>query len=372
MKTKVKEFILDNMTDENFEKLVNMLITEKARLYHIHDPELMDTVSNYLSQQLSSYPKNNTFEILNQIKKVCTAYLADYRNHLPVDGLEVLNDISTSFMPSENTLEEMFEKMKATTRKEIKNLSGMPREHERELEISDAELDFLSNDSEQIDNSEYIHLQNVNFAFIPNEREEYEDYEDKIHELNIDNYEEIIHREIIQTALGLANFIYEVLHFSNESKWENNFKEASNEESLVRITNDDGYESGYSVLFHLDSRSRYISNEMKEAYRKRLSEMVSSDGWRIFSDGLCEFPVKLPKFIEYSELIEDLEMGPEYILAPFTFYLNEELLIPNTSYDNLYDILEKLIHILIFQGFTKAEQLTQIMDFNEVYMKVNE
>ncbi|MFD1850766.1 hypothetical protein [Oceanobacillus bengalensis] len=382
MKTTVKDFILDNLTDKNFEKLVNTLIIEKARFYHGgFDDELIDTVENYLSKQNPSYPKGNTFEILNEIKKVSTVYKSNYKDFLLIEelqDLEALNDTSTSWMPSpENTPEENPKKVKYTTREETENSTAEPLEMEFDLseaatddflsddflEMSDDVLE-TSDDETQKDNSEYTFIQDINIALIPNG---YVGYEDRLHEMNMENYKEFLHEEKIQTALALANFIYEVLHYSNESKLENNFEEFSNETSHVKITNDHEYIDSYGVQFLLDNRSRYVSDKMKKAFYNMSRSLIIEEELSYYNDSFFEFSILPPKFLEYEELIEDLEMEPTYILAPFTFYLNEELFVPKVSDNVLNDILSQLIHVLTFQGFTKEEQISNIKYFNRVY-----
>lgn len=57
----------------------------------------------------------------------------------------------------------------------------------------------------------------------------------------------------------------------------------------------------------------------------------------------------------------------EYILAPFVNYLNEEIIIPKTSKENIYSILYHLISILVGQGFTTKEQISCIRGSNDDY-----
>lgn len=56
-----------------------------------------------------------------------------------------------------------------------------------------------------------------------------------------------------------------------------------------------------------------------------------------------------------------------YIVAPFTNYLNEKIMIPDVSESEMYELLEQIIHILTGQGFTEEMQLGDIEYQDEKY-----
>jgi hypothetical protein len=370
MKTTVREFILANMTDENFGKLVNMLIVEKAWYYN-YDHELIDTLENYLNEQSPCYPQNNTFEVMNEIKKVSTLYKSDYRDALIFDelqDLEALNDISTSlWMPSKNQTEDIPEKVTDTMPGKIENLSDEPLDcgdcfdTAEDYPLDDDTLEMSNNNSHK-DNSVYYHIQDIKIALIT---DRYAGYQEN--DLTTENYKEYVHKEKSQTALALANFMYEVLHYTNENRFEHNFNEFSNEPSLVKITDDNKYIEGYGVQFLLDNRTRYVSEKTKGAYYERNESIDAANEGKFgyYSMPYFHYTVMPPRFVEYMELMEDLKDSQTFILAPFTFYLNEELEVPKVSIEVLYEILEQLIYLLTLQGFIKEEQISNINFFNK-------
>jgi len=316
MKTTVKDFILENLTDRNFEKLVNTLITEKVRYYTNSDEELVDITSNYLNSQSPIYLENDTFEIVNEIKKV-------------------------------------------------KVISAVSLDLELEVDFPQATLNVPSN---HINNneSEYFSLREIKTALLFDEHTEGKDI---LGEINIENYQECLQKEKPQITFSLLTFIHEVLSYSDESKFETYYKEFSKEQTYLKIINEQKYMDGYGFLFYLDSKSRHVSQETKAAYRKRSEENVDNEGRHNLPRDAWEFPVNEPEFLEYTEVIESLEMDYERTLAPFTFYLNKELSIPKFSDEILYDLLEQLIHVLTFQGFTEDEQITNIEYSKKVYEK---
>lgn len=379
MKTTVKDFILDNLTDKNFEKLVNTLVEENIRYICLNEDNIIDATSNYLNNQNPCYTKDNTFEILNEIKKVSMSYVTDYKDDiLLADGLKPLNDTTMSWMPVKDKVkvEENSEESMNTTKKVVGNLPDKSLEFEPELpfkktesSVGEVELEIdeleIAGVEKRKGNAEYLSFQDIKIALIP---EGQMSYEAKLPELSIENYKEFLQKNKIQTTLALLNFIYEVFHYSNESKLENKFKEFSNETSHVKITNSPNCTSDYSINFLLDNRSRYAPSEEKKAYYKRSEKSTDSEGRHNLPYFAWDFPVSSPDFLEYEELVQDLEWGPEYILAPFTFYLNEDIVVPKVSDDVLYEILGQVVHVLTFQGFIKEDQLNCIKYFNESYV----
>ncbi|KRG12776.1 hypothetical protein [Lederbergia galactosidilytica] len=346
MKTTVRDFILDNMTDQNFEKLVDMLLVD---IVSLSDNEMIDKVSEYLKRQ-TSYTQENTFEIVNEIKKLTTNYYpTKTADELPFYDFEELNDPTPVWMP--------------TTSKSGEKLNIEKHDHSDDDPLGSSEpLEF--------NDSEYTFFEQVKIDF---RTKTYEDIEKNYlapWDMNETNYQEIIYQEKNRIALGLSNFIYEVLHYTRENKLENNFEQFSNERSHVKI--DIGYVYGvdYSVHFLLDHRSRYVSAERKRAYSNYYSYQ---DVFKVgdinydYGEVTVEFSVEPPKFVEYEELWEHLSVGGPYILAPFTAYLNEELIVPEVSKEVLYALFEQLIYLLTYQGFNKEEQLREIIASNKDY-----
>lgn len=363
MKTTVKDFILDNLTDENFEKLVNMLIKENVRMYN--NDEMTDTVSTYLNKKKANNAKNNTFEILNEIKKISKFYVVNYKNELLDNNLPDLNDLTPVWMPTINHSQESSEKMIIgmpddtlsleinSPMASVKNISENDS-NSAESDISEDEFPFTSELGEQkyID-SEYTSFDQVKIEFLS---EYYSDYDKKYigsHEINAANYQEHIHQEKNRISLELVNFIYEVLHFTTDEKLEIKFEQFFDEESHVKIENDDGFDHGYSVHFLLDNRTRYMSAKFHKMYYEEYEE---------------KFEIMTPEFIEYDYLQEDLSSYENnYLLAPFTNYLNEVIMVPEYSAEVRYGTLEQFIHVLTHQGFTKEDQINNIKYFNENY-----
>lgn len=323
MTTTVKSFILNNLTDKNFEKLVNMLIIDKINFYSLSDSDLL---TDYLNTQTPHYLEEGTFEILNEIKKVAPSQGEDYNNELLLDGIEKLNELSMEWMPGSAPINEV---PKKTNFK-----SSYDNEH-----------------------FEYTSIHQINSPLINNTNDE---YEEELFDINKENYIDILKREKDHTALALANFIYEAVYFTNENKPEIDAGELASESSLVKITDDLEYTDGYGVQFLLDTRSRYVTAKQKENYRDRYPSEYAYD-----------FKVTAPEFVEYQTIVDEVQprLG-EYILAPFTFYLNEELDLPKMSDEETYDVYEQLIHVLTLQGFTKEEQTGTIRYANGEYISL--
>ncbi|WP_062106516.1 hypothetical protein [Bacillus niameyensis] len=354
MKTTVKRFILDNMTDSNFEKVVDLLIIESVRIY---DSEISVTVSEYLNKQKPCYSKNNSFEILNEIKKISDAYILNYKEDAFLDWeMEFLNRPTSQWMPTMNKPEENSDVLELkesianssesdSEKVKVEIIDADPFSSDEEIDISDC-LPFGSEPQEK-DKLLYNSFSQLKIAFLTETYQNIEKNYINPWDVNATNYQEYVHQEKNKFALGLSNFIYEILHYTTEAKLE----QFSDERSLVKIDNDNEYSDEYCVHFHLDNRTRYISEEVRSAYYKRYD---------------CEFEQEPPKFIEYEILLEYLfNYEYTYILAPFTDYLNEELIVPEVS--EKYGIFEQLIQILTFQGFTKDEQITEICSANKTY-----
>lgn len=362
MKTTVRDFILDNMTDSNFERLVNMLIIESVRIYR-HD-ELVDIMSEYLIKQKSCYTKSNTFEILNEIKKITHDYCCDYKGEFlafeefPYD----VNDITTLWMPTTNSADDDSENMEIKISEVNPSMESLEAsiidndefdpELELEFNIFDKDLP-IDLEPQKFKDSEYRSFNDLKIAFLSKTYEDIEKNYININALNTTNYQEYVLWEKNRIALGLSNFIYEILAYTTEYKLKSNFEQFSNESSHVKIEVDNQFECGYSVHFLLDNRTRYIPKRTHEQYYKMFD---------------CEIEIIPPNFVEYDYLQEDFLFETIYLLAPFTDYLNEELIVPNDSEYVLYDLLEQLIHILTHQGFTKEEQIQEIKYCNEIYM----
>lgn len=363
MKTTVRDFILDNMTDSNFERLVNMLILES-----VFDPwndELVDTISEYLNKK-KSYTKNNTFEILNEIKKITHDYPYNYKGEcLIVDELLYDVNATTLWMPTTNSSDDDSENMEFNISEVNPSMESLEAsiidndelDPEPELEFNFYDKDLpIDLEPRKFKDSEYRSFNDLKIAFLSETYEDIEKNYININDLNTTNYQEYVFWGKNRIALGLSNFIYEILEYTTEYKLKNNFEQFSNESSHVKIEIDNQYEFGYCVHFLLDNRTRYISDSTHKAYYNY------TGGYKI--------AIEPPKFVDYDELQESLSFEEGiYLLAPFTDYLNEELIVPNVSEDVLYGLLEQLIYILTHQGFTKEEQIKEIKYWNETYVK---
>ncbi|KGX89220.1 hypothetical protein [Pontibacillus litoralis] len=328
MKTTVRDFILDNMTDLNFERLVDMLVMNKVFECEL-EYEMENTIFEYLNKQKSSYTQNNTFEILNEIRKMSVE-------------MEIEIEVEVEF-PEENPSVES---------PEVPIIDSSENDTEElELDISDLYDPFTRPRIK--DKSEYTSFDQLKIAFLSETYESIEkNYIDPF-DVNTTNYQRYVYQEKNRIALGLSNFIYESLHYTREHKLKNNFEQFSNEDSHVKIESDDTFNHGYCVHFLLDNRTRYISDRTRRAY---------------YDEYQCEFEIIPPKFVDYNELQEDLSSWEyTYILAPFKAYLNEELIVPDVSENVLYDILEQLIDLLVYQGFTQIKQLIEVNRANGIY-----
>lgn len=323
MTATVKSFILNNLTDQNFEKLVNMLIVDKIYLYGLDELEFLE---DYLNGQTPSYSQEETYEILNEIKKVTPSQAANYKNELLMDGIEELNNLSMEWMPATAS---------TAVHTTIKNFSS---DYETPKE------DF-----------EYTSIHEVKTPLINNPDD---DYEEELFDINKENYTDILEREKDHTALALANFVYEVIYFTNDSKPEIDTGELTSEVSLVKITEDPEYTSGYVIQFLLDNKSRYLTAEQLERYR---------DHYDIY-----RYTPAAPEFVKYQAIVDDVQpFVGEYILAPFTFYLNEQLNVPKLSDEESLDVVEQLVHVLTLQGFTKEEQVSTIKYAYREYLNLH-
>ncbi|WP_062050355.1 hypothetical protein [Bacillus sp. JCM 19034] len=351
MKTTVKDFILNNMTDVHFERLVNMLVIENERIYY---SEMADTITEYVNKQESSYKKNNTFEIVNQIKMLTEQNLIEFL-------VPTTNDLNDS-----RPLEALLTHRLAKKSKDVDPIIETPNvsitvnssnDLEPELDISDIDLEpELHCEPQNVKDlkAKPIYFTDIKFAFLSNKKEDNDSHYIKANEVNMMNYQEYVSQQKKRVALGLSNFIYEMLHFNSEYKLMNDFKSFSHEESHVKIVNNDSVDDPiYDVHILVDNRTRYIpKNELKYYY----------------DETGIEFSEEPPAFIEYDHLQEDVTMGMHhYILEPFVCYLNEGITIPNLSEKELYDLLEQFIHLFTHHGFTKDEQIESIRYFDKEY-----
>ncbi|WP_053218231.1 hypothetical protein [Virgibacillus senegalensis] len=317
METTVRDFILDNLTDQHFEKLVNRLIIENVRLYDLDDRT--ETVSQYLKEQKPSYTKNDSFEIVNEIERMNNPQMMD---------LKELNDLIPVWMPTRNNVEEHPDKGINT---------------DEELDVSDS-----PNGRDPLNGSEYSSFRQLKIAFLSENPLEREKNDIAPYEVNSTNYKAYVRQEINRVAWGLSNFIYEMLHYSPANKPE----EFPDEKSLVKIRDDEDQQDGYCVHFLLDNRTRYISEEAHQAYLRRWDSAI---------------PIVEPGFMDYFSIWEDYITDKTYILAPFTNYLNEKMIVPELSEEGLMDVLVQLVHFLTLNGFTKEEQIEEIICANSNY-----
>lgn len=306
MKTTVKNFILDNMTDSNFEKLVNFLIIVEIFDNDLFESELSDKITEYISDQNASYTENNTFEKLHSIEKRTD------------DSNRIRND-------------------------EFSN---------QELPM-DTPLDMIIDESEDIDNDK---VDSIDFEL-----------EIEPNDVTFSNYQEYVNQKQSILAFKLSHFILGILNYKSDEKLKNNFEQFSNEKSHVKIDDENEHYDGYCVHFLLDNRTRYLSEGvLTEYYNTNRFRVISDDpGYNTYAD--FEFKVTPIEFVEYELLQEVLIDDYIYILAPFTDYLNEELIVPKLSKEGLYNILQQFIHLFTIQGFTREEQINNIKYFDENY-----
>lgn len=370
MNTTVKRFMLDHLTDQRFEMIVNELLKERARYYNVSD-ELYSMVDDYVSELPMSYSEPNTFEIIEEIKKVSTAFVSYYQDEVESEILGDLWDLSQfslTWMPSEQP------EVKPTW--VTRTTSAPPTmDIENEPPLEDDTLEWLasSSGSENVHvaaeekEEQYPTIQHIECALIP---KGYIGYDDRLAELDEQNYKELINQFKPQLALALVNFIYEVIHFSNPNSLASVFGELTTDTSYVNITEDSDCEHGYGIQIYLEHRSMYASQRVKEHYEERTKDWIGADSRYKQGNDVLAFPVTTPEYNRYVEMIEDLDATPQYLLAPFTFYLNEEITLPSQDSLVINDLLFQFIHVLTFQGFTKEEQVATIRYANEHYEHV--
>lgn len=204
MKTTVRRFILENMTDTNYEKLVNMLIIESVRMY---DFEIADKITEDIDNQRLEDKENNASEKLHLIEK-----------RFNVKGEFTLSEEELPFDPSE---------MMVTNR-----LEGDSEKARLESVDMDLELD--------------VHI--------------------KPSEVDFSNYKEFIVLEKVEVDSKLSKFIYDIMHHNSDKKMKNDFEQFSHEKSYVKIAHIKEVCDGYCVYFLLDNRTRYISSDVRLAY----------------------------------------------------------------------------------------------------------
>lgn len=341
MKTTVRSFILDNMTDIHFEKLVHSLIIDSIVVYQ-PDDIVLEKVQDYLNE-LAIESSVHTFESLNEIKRMSTHYVANYENQFLPRGMSELNETTPSW------------KMKVYDPQEEPELEFDLDEMDSSVNVQDVKT-FFTYYPQLKGERGYLFFDELQLPFRFSLPRDSELFIDKIDASNVDesNCLDYIDQDLRQVALGLANFLFEVIHYTPTNKLESDLFE---EISRVKIETDSRYSFGHCVHFLLDNRTRYVSEGTQQAYSER-------------GDGKLE--VVSPGFVEFDSLYEDLSLGDivtTHILEPFTNYLNEPLTIPELSAEALYDVLEQLIMLLTTQGFTKLEQRQHIISENKNYEK---
>lgn len=377
MKTTVKDFILDNMTDLHFERLVNLLLIEQVQTF-VHSME--DTISEYVSKQENSYTKNNTFEIVNHIKKISDRYT--YYDILSTDeevGIIHLNDSSAFEQIKMNRIKKVSGDVEKETHKK-KPVIKTPKvsvttSTDNHLEL---ELDFFDGDDElpfhidpEISNGtkeEVYDFHNIKFAFLSKNDQVHERNDIDINDLNMTNYQEYVAQQKKKIAWGLSSFIYEILHYKSEYNFKKDFEPFLHEESLVKLEKECEYGYGYEyyVYFFLENRTRYISEETQRIYSEKMQSFYNDD-WGFVAD--IRINVEEPRFVECFELQEDIFASDDHMLEPFIYYLKEEMTIPEVSEEGLYGILEQFIHILTFLGYTVEKQIEEIRYIDKYYDK---
>lgn len=211
-------------------------------------------------------------------------------------------------------------------------------------------------------NSLYSFVQKLPVAFLAKEEAEL-DIGMEAHEVTISNYQIFVEQELVNKAVKLIRFIYEVLGSQTGEplvvtseifkEW---MKLESNPDTIgrshVEITDQAIYSSDYCVHILLDNRTRYLSAEAQRAYRLRWDD---------------DIPVTPVQFVEFEILAEDLVMENEYRLEPFTHYLNEPITVPSAADEVIYNLLEQFISLLTSQGFTEDEQLDAIQYYDQKF-----
>ncbi|WP_062514733.1 hypothetical protein [Halobacillus sp. KGW1] len=335
MKMTVKDFILRNMTDKNFEKLVHARITENVRMYEYDD--VTSPLTEYLRTKEGKNFDDASFHTLHEIEKVSEAYRCNYKEELLVKDLGDLNADTSVWMPTEN-IDQPFKREEQRVRNEP--LTAVATEHEVELE--------LDSHGEPLEDSGYQSFDEISFPFL-NEKAVYVEGIEA-HEVNESNYQKYAQQERSNLALGLANFIYELLHYSNDGT--GSMERSAGGESAVEVKEEGEYADGYCVRFFLDNRTRYLSNETHLSFLRRYETSI---------------PVATPAFVEYTAIWEDFLTENNYVLAPFTDYLYEQIKVPEDSEESVWQVLEQFVHILTLNGFTKEEQVENIVFTNNDY-----
>lgn len=339
MKTTVKEFILDNMTDNNFKMLVEDLVINDARNL-VWDMEYK--VEDYLKKVRSNHIMSNTFEIINEIEKISDSYPVEYKENNVLKSDMNINSIIDKklFYPQYNKEESIRYKV----------------DSEQETDT----LHLISSTEETVDlskdNKEYTSFQQLRIEhYLSNIDEDYllPIGDPDITDLNDSNYKELLYHLRNVKGYDLCKFLYEVLHFTSEDKMELGSKNSFKEEALIKIEYD-GNNNFEDIYFLLDKRYAYASEDM---WSKPIYGYYGS-----YDDSIE------PMFVCYEYLYEMNKLSaPEYILAPFVNYLNEKIIIPKTSKENTYNILYHLMSILVGQGFTTEEQISYIRGSNDDY-----
>lgn len=318
MKTTVKDFILDNMTDLNFIKLVHTLlinrIDEDDPYFDMFD--VLDKVDDYFAKHIRNEVKDHSFLILNEIKKIPEDYQID--------------------SPKNN---------------DNKNDIELDVDGDEELDATPIRSDFDDSanypQNSSLDNVEYVYFKNLTFPFsFMNHSDEYDLYPDTVNDENLENY---IQLEMDWLAFRLSQFLFQVLHAKSEEKQELDLSRLSHNGSLVKIDKDNY--GDYAVHLFLDHRTRYFPEDMLKRRFEIGRPIVIID----------------PRFVEFGEIYEDLTFYEMcWILQPFTNYLHEEMLIPEEI--DIFSMLEQLILIFTFHGVTVNEQMKNLEEYGESFV----
>lgn len=202
MKTTVKRFILDNMTDANYAKLVDMLIVESVNIY---DFEIANQLTRYMNRQRFEDRKRDA---LKKLQSIDQTFKFD-------DDLPFIRD----------------EKLVFDTPM-MKDLGG--------------ESVVAINDDAEIDMEPKTKIEP--------------------HEVNDSNYKEFVTQERIGIDFQFSKFIYEIMNHHSDKKMNNSFEQFLHENSHVKIDYVKENDYSYCVYFLLDNRTRYISTEVHSAY----------------------------------------------------------------------------------------------------------
>lgn len=345
MKTTIKEYILENMTDRNFEKIIHTMISNEV-FRNVPDDYLLNMVTEHM-EELSTQVEETAIDMKQQIINMPAYYIANYKGEFLPRGMKELNDPVSTWQMNVVDLDAALEL----------EMSGMDL-FDSSGGVRDLKY-FFASYPELIKEQGNFFFDELKFPYHFNNADDREMSMDYIEAYDVDekNYTEYIEQEKRTLVVKMANFIYEVLHYSRDHKMERpQFEGYTVEESYVKIEKDTSYPSGYAVSFLVDNRTRYISAETQRAY----------SNWAE-NEELAEIA---PGFVEFETLLEDLSLWDikrDYMLEPFTSYLNEELTLPTLSETATYDLLEQLVLLLTRQGFIKSEQIQEIKAENESY-----